>query len=218
MDSNQAIPKTPLDTVVFRETVPVAFSFLMAEYGFTLAQENECLFTARSDVCIVRIYLEWGDVVVTLQPLGPHQVEGLRTPHRELGLAIILARLDPKVELPTGLITKPEEFGDRIHQLATLLRTYCAPLLKGNFSDWPRFETYAETIAAAWEKEQKKLVKDTNLGRVRAKAEVAFREHAYATAINLYESIRKHLTPVELKKIEYARKQLGDRETRGRAK
>ena len=208
MDNKRGTPAAPRDTVVFRETVPVAFSFLATEYGFALAQENECLFTARSRQCLVRIYLEWGDIAVSLQPSDVHQVQSPYTSARELGLAIILACLDAKIEWPSGLVTKPEELTTRIHQLATLLQTHCVPLLQGNFSDWPRFEAYGESLVGTWKEEQQRMVTDAQLRDVRSKAESAFREGDYATAIDLYGSVGKNLTPAELKKIEYAKKQL----------
>ena len=210
MDNNQATPKTSLDTIVFRETVPEAFSFLAAQHGCALVQENECLFIAQLKFCVIRIYLEWGDVVVTLQPVDARQIQSSSTAHRELGLALILACLNPAVEWPSGLITKPEELTIRIHQLAALLQRYCVYLFKGDFSDWAKFEAYGELLAKNWKTEQAHLIKEARLSEIRSKAEVAFREKDYSTAINLYESIQENLTPVELRKIDYAKKQLGN--------
>ncbi len=208
MDNRRETPTVPRDKVIFCETVPGAFSFLATEYGFTLAQENECLFTARSKDCLVRVYLEWGDIAVTLQPSDVHQIQGPRAPARELGLAIILACLDIKIEWPGGLVTKPEELTTRIHQLATLLRTHCVPLLQGDFSNWSRFEAYGESLVGTWKEEQQRLVTDARLRDIRSKAESAFRKGDYVTAIDLYGSVGKNLTPAELRKIEYAKKQL----------
>ena len=207
MDNKRKTPTAQRDKVVFSETVPLAFSFLVTESGFILTQENECLFIARSKECLVRIYLEWGDIAITLQP-PVNETRGSRTPARELGLAIILACLDIKTDWPSGLVPKPEDLTTRIYQLATLLRTHCALFLKGEFSDWSRIEAYGKSLVETWKQGQEKLVTDAQLRDSRSKAEIAFRERDYAKAIALYGSVGKDLTLVEFKKIEYAKKQL----------
>lgn len=55
---------------------------------------------------------------------------------------------------------------------------------------------------------ERRFAKEVLLDQVKPAAEAAFRAKDYAKAVNLYESVRDDLTPVELKKLNYAKKQL----------
>jgi hypothetical protein len=126
----------------FQEAVPICFSFLVSEYGFSLTKKADWLFEADSQYAYIDIFLDRRQVFVTMKPITP---EDLRLPEylRRTGqpdVAVIVSCLNPHEHPEFKRMLNPEEIHDELKRYAHLLRQYCTPLLRGDLSDWSKVE------------------------------------------------------------------------------
>jgi len=77
--------------------------------------------------------------------------------------------------------------------VAELVKRYAAPLLRDDPACDSAFEIQSERA--------NQYVKEVNLKRVRSKAGAAWQAKDYAQVVELFHSVRKHLTEVEAKKL-----------------
>lgn len=182
---------------VFRERVPTAFAFLSGSYGFDLRREDDYAFTASSPRCEIVIELDWGSVVLTLKPVGYEQ--GVR-------LAFIVGAVNQDILFLPRYPWGPDEALDEIERQARLLREYCEPLLRGDFSRWTALEAHQQSVLDEWRRESERLVSEARVKLVRKRAEGAYLGRSYAEAARLYESIREHLSEQDRRRLEYARR------------
>lgn len=88
-----------------------------------------------------------------------------------------------------------------VQRMSELLKKYGDTVLRGNR------ESFIELS-----EQRMKMVEDSidedNLNRTRPQANLAFQQKDYKKAVYLFKSISEHLTPAELKKYIYAKKQI----------
>jgi len=88
-----------------------------------------------------------------------------------------------------------------VSQLAELVKKYATPILKGD----------AQFLEALWKdtlRLREEFAVSQQLRYVREKALTAWQQKDYAKLVELYESIKKYLTKVEEKKLNFAKKSL----------
>lgn len=184
----------------FPQEVQSAFEFLTTDYGL------QCIFTEptyvryESYLTFVNVYHGRSSYELGLEVglLG-------ESPERERAFTLMeLMRVqDPWAESNFHYFTAttPKQMRTAVARLAQLLKKYGADTLRG---DRTAFERLSEE-RIRW---RERFAKEVLLDQVKPAAEAAFRAKDYAKAVNLYESVRDDLTPVELKKLNYAKKQL----------
>ena len=126
----------------FKRGVSKHFSFLVKEYGFVLKNE---LYTDHgdkidfeSDVCRVSFIMERCQLLIDLAPSG--------SVGQEIDLGHIVLQANPESDFkyafsPDGFV--PSEYT----RLAFILKKYCEPILRGDFSKWPQIIKFREEWA-----------------------------------------------------------------------
>ncbi len=187
------MPTTVLE--VFQEEVPAAFAYLESRYGFALRRDDDYAFTASSRACEIAIELDWGSVVVSVRRLDGG---------RSVRLSFIVGAVDPEVLFLPRYPWGPEEAREEVERQARLLLAYCAPLLEGDFTRWSALEAHQQAVLDEWRRESERLVREARVKLVRRRAAEAFATRDFATAAQLYGSIKEHLSPEETQRLEYA--------------
>ena len=197
-------------STAFSAAVPVSFGFLISEYGFSLTQERDWLFRAQSPYCRIAIYLDRTQLVTAFERVVDGSQEESKRHYigEMIDIAVIALCLDPQAHVVLSRNLKPEEVRDEVNRQSELLRHYCSPFLRGDFSSWEKLVTCLEERGKSYQLKEQKESKEYRLSDIRSKAESAWYRKDYEQVASLYESIQDDLTSLELRRLEYARKQL----------
>jgi hypothetical protein len=128
------------------------FSYLIEEYGFSVATEmydaeafGNSLVEFRSDAVELRVVLDRGQVLIDMGPYP--EVPGFR-----FGLPLVVDFLAPGAL--NSVYVFPEEWNDyygmidwQLDRLAQVLRQCCGSVLSGEFSQWKEMYESARTQA-----------------------------------------------------------------------
>ncbi len=187
----------------FGKAVLSSFSFLKT-YGFSLRQQYGWLFQAESKCCIVTIQMDRHQVFLDIRPVTIQ--DGQNEAVEPFDLGVIINCLYPEVDFKYTFDLKPQELHDETDRLSKLLLRYCEATLRGDFSVWPRLEACIKerqrkaAFAALRKREEDRVM------HIKSEVVDAFHRKDYAKVIVMYEPIRHLLTPVETKRLEYAKK------------
>jgi len=187
--------QTVLD--VFQEKVPETFAFLVDRHGFELLRNDDYAFVAKSKHCDVLIELDWGSIVVSVRPLQTG---------RAVRLSFIVGAKNPTILFLPRYPWGPEDASEEIDRQADLLASYCADILKGDFSQWAALEAHQQQVLEQWRGESERLVREARAKLVRRRAEAAWSRRSFSEAAQLYASIRDDLTQAEIARQEYCRR------------
>lgn len=183
----------------FAEQVLRSFSFLTKEYDFRVVKTEPTFIRFESSSVFVNIYhgrasFELGFEIGRLND-GSGKEE---SPH---SLRTILELMG--AQEGTGYTFLQASTQDRVKEfvpkLASLVKRYAAPALGGDPST---FEQLMDTDSHI----SHRLHQEMRLKDVRKRAAEAWQSRDYALLVDLYESIFEQLTPAEMKKLEYVKK------------
>lgn len=183
----------------FAASVQSAFGFLVSKYGLRCLRAESTFVRYQSERVFVNIYhgrasYELGFEVGQL-PEYPCQPE---RPFR-LGEIIQLAGAEQETGYTFLQASSEERVRRLVPELADLVQRYAGPALDG---DPETFQQLAEVRS----ERSRQLVREAELGRIRHRAEEAWRAKRYALVAALYESIPNDLTRVERAKLAYAKR------------
>lgn len=112
----------------FKDSFNKAFGFLVSEHQFSFVEEPETVYTGRNKSCEVTV--SWDRpfyITVSIKP--PYYYKP------SLELQQIVHYFNPEIGLEVKNI-KEDEMGDEMMRMVQLLKEYCTPMLKGDFSEW----------------------------------------------------------------------------------
>jgi hypothetical protein len=103
------------------------------------------------------------------------------------------------------MAVRPESVAAGLDQLAELLKQYGEHALRDESGVFTALESQREAWSEAY-------ALDVLARQLRPKADAAFRQGHYREAADFYEKIRPRLSPVEIKKLDLAKKRSGTEE------
>jgi hypothetical protein len=130
-----------MEQYVFTDQVKKYFHYLIEDYGFSVVEERDRYDAAgdsfiqfRSSAISITVALDRGQVLIDMEPYPG-------VPGYQFGLVSVIEFLAPDLDEPVYIFPeKPDNYYDRIDwqvmRLAGLLRQYCTPVLKSEFSKW----------------------------------------------------------------------------------
>mgnify|MGYP000219498111 CR=1 FL=1 len=145
---------------IFTEQAKQHFHYLIDDYGFSVVDERyepeafgNSLIQFRSSAIDIMVVLDRGQVLIDVSPYP-------RLSNYQFGLATVVKFLAPEANEPVYIFPETwEDYDDMIEwqltRLARMLRQYCAPVLRGEFSDW---ETMNECRKKEAEEEYRRLI------------------------------------------------------------
>jgi len=197
----------------FATAVPIAFGFLESKFGFTLTRKNVWEYIGESPYLRIRVICDTGQLIVVSFTPKKYSLNSDSTKMpSEVGLGIIIPCLYPSVGYAPRFCHNIRGFELEINKSAELLNRYCIPFLKGDFSNWAKVEACAERVVQDRRIQSEARIKNAptqqeyRIREIRAKADEAFHTKDYVQAIDLYESIEKVLSEVEIKKLNYLKR------------
>lgn len=183
----------------FRGAVLSAFGFLENDYGFRCVKTEVTLVRYESDRVFVNVYHGRGSYFMDVE-IGP--LSGNPEMEERFSLRHVL-KLAAALET-TGYteyqVSHAEHVKEFVDKLAELTKIYAGDVLRGQ----PKV---FEQLRALQTSESDALTKSWHFNDIRRQAEIAWRSKDYATLVKLFESIRADLSPSEVAKLEYAKKQ-----------
>ncbi len=130
-----------MEQYVFAEQVKERFRYLIDDHGFSVVDERydpeafgNSLVDFQSSNTVIRVLLDRGQVLIDIGPCP-------RSPDYWFGLASVVEFLAPEADEPAYIFPETwDSYYDKIDwqvvRLARVLRQYCAPVLRGEFSRW----------------------------------------------------------------------------------
>lgn len=186
-----------MDDLTFKKCVLREFNFLINEYGFRCTLADTYYLRFESQVVFAEIHYDGQrsfEMDFSLGLLGD-LYEGKERPFYLAELIEFSAPDDDQV-FPIMQASTPERIVQLVPKLADLAKTYAKELLSGS-------RTHFENLSDFREKKCNQYFLEKKLIDVRAAAKKAWEDEDYARVIKLYEPVRKHITPSELKRLEY---------------
>lgn len=130
---------------VFAEQIKKHFHYLIDDYGFSVIDERydheafgNSLVQFRSSTTDVVVVLDKGQVLIDISPYP-------EIPNYRFGLATVVEFLSPDADEPAYIF--PEKWDNyygmidwQVTRLTRVLRQYCAPVLRGEFSKWKEMD------------------------------------------------------------------------------
>lgn len=125
----------------YRLALESSFGFLSTEYGFKKDETHRGMVIYYSNHCRLRLRLfPWKFVIFTIEPMVRAETSNAKSSRHEIEFALI-ARCLGASSIEDNLIRfNVEEINVAIDKAARHLKTYCEPLLEGNFSRWAEIE------------------------------------------------------------------------------
>ena len=185
-------------TSTFNESIRASFAFLEANYQFRLLDEQPNYFRFESErVVVVLAYDQQRSYEINLA-LGQ---QGDPQPLFDLG-EVLRSRKVESDKHPTGYYAQTNESArNLVLQMADLLKRYGADLLRGDTSAW-------RELKALREKESAEYAHQRDLGYARSDANAAWNRRDFFGVIRALSPWQASLSPADLKRLEYAKKQI----------
>lgn len=184
----------------FPEAVKKYFAFL-SEQEFHCAQEEPTFVRFESEKFFVNVFHGRISYEIGLEFGRKKILEELDNPY---GLSEVIELNDPKKASeyrPYATRTK-EGVEEGVQQLALLFKQYLLPML-------PEINPQVyRTLQKQRQEWGHQLELEVRSHHVRPEAEAASKQKNYEKVVQLYESIKEALSPAELKKLAYAKKQV----------
>jgi hypothetical protein len=179
-----------------------SFKYLMEEYDFQLAQDHSSKFRASTANCHVLMEFEKGHFFCWIEnhTKGPQKIhyKGLNVRL----ISICRGYLPPNDPV---FFSSSERLINEIDEYSLLLRKYCSDFLNGDFRDWSLVEYWVQQQ----ENERKDLMKNFHSTSrqqfYKEKADQAWVSKDYKGVVDCYMKIFENLTPLERKRLEYAK-------------
>lgn len=182
----------------FKEEVLNSFNFLIKEYGFQCTCKEEMRVSFETQKVYIGIYHEVASYElifeIGLKPSTLETVDSKYTLPEIMDLVIGQSNKD-NVFFQASTVTGVKKC---ISEMAELVKKYAHNVLIG---DVPTYES----LRLIQKQRSDKYIKEMELGHIRPKAEDAWHNKRYEEFVELYESIQNYLSPIDIKKLEYAR-------------
>ncbi len=98
-------------------------------------------------------------------------------------------------------VSSPKGVQQFVSKLASLVQQYGMPFLQGNYTAYKEVLEARSHAAADYEKQVQLL-------DLRRRAEAAWEAKNFAEVVQLYSSMKPHMTTLEVKRLDYAEKQV----------
>jgi hypothetical protein len=194
------LPNLNREELRFPETVLREFSFLEKQ-GFHDNQRSVTFVRYESSRVFVNVYHGRAsyelNAEIGLLTASPDEKERAFS----IGEILELISDQPKAAYAPPQASTVEGVKQFVPELALLVKKHAGPALNGDSSFFAELSALRQTNSDAYLIEMK-------LKRIRQEVDKAWRTKDYARVLDLYEPLQGSLTTVELKKLEYARKQL----------
>jgi hypothetical protein len=182
----------------FQEAVLSSFKFL-GEFGFRPVEQLVTFVRYESANVFINVYHGQASFELGVE------VGRLKEPERTLHIFGIVywagaAKAEGLGQHVMFQVSTRQNIEEFVPKLATLVKKYAAPLLRGDEST---FRSALEFQAKHFADEMRR----ENMRVVRGRAEIAWQAKHYARVVELYGSVRQELTEVEAKKLAYAEQQ-----------
>ena len=186
-----------MDDLTFKNCALKEFNFLVNEYGFRCTKSDTYYLRFESKIVFVELYyddqrsFEMDFSIGLLDDL----YEGKERPFYLVELVKYSAPNDDE-DYRLIQASTPEKIAQLLPKLANLVKTYAKEFLSGNKTRFKDLSYFRENRSNQYA--MGKTLKD-----VRAAARKAWENEDYARVIELYEPVKKYITPSERKKLEY---------------
>jgi hypothetical protein len=184
----------------FRDEVLARFGFLTERYGSHAVRADPTHVRYESRDIFVNVFHGRAsyELGVEIGPLGPGWEPGWMFSLREL-----LSVVDPEAaaRYRPFQVTTPEGMKRFVPTLAGIVRQAGDRALRGD-------EEIFKQLKNLVTERSKDQAKEQRLRPVRAEAETAWRRKDYRAVISLYERVENDLSPLEARRLRYARKRL----------
>ncbi|MBU0744262.1 MAG: hypothetical protein KKE11_02690 [Gammaproteobacteria bacterium] len=188
------------DSLKFIETVRNNFVFLEREYNFKCIKASPTFVRYESDNVFVNIYHDYDRLAYEISAdIGClNKSYELCRPY-SIGFVMRMCSEEEADNYKLFVAKTPEAVKKGIEELVIIFKKYTKDLLKGDSTLFDRLQKKREEFIDNG-------IKKDYLSGVRSKVETAFNVRKFSEVVKLYESMIDDLTPVESKKLEYARK------------
>lgn len=190
-------------TLAFPEAVRSEFGFL-PRHRFRCVHTEPTFVRYESDKIFVNIYHGRSSYELGIE-VGPLYSSVELDMGYSLSALIRLVAPEEGAAYRSFVATTPKEVQIGVKLLGEKFQAYGWDLLWGDPDIFTKLKTQRAQLSETFAME-------VLARQVRPKAEAAFRSKDYREAIRLYDSIRNQLTPVELKKLDYAQKRRHSRQ------
>ena len=185
----------------FTSEVLSAFHFLTQDYSFKCVKTDVTFVRYESESIFVNIYhgrrsYELGVEIGKLEK-NPYVPESRYT------IGEIMDTVGVRKDLKfTFFQSRSKDLIKKLLQkLAEYVKSYAGPILSGDLKILEKVEILQKEKSDAY-------IKEMNLRPIREMANMAWKQKDYVKFVGLYGPVEDDLTPVEAKKLEYARKKL----------
>lgn len=136
--------------IIFKEAVNNIAQALSHEYGVSIRMTYEQVFEGESCFVRIMIVLDPNSIVIQFQPVTYNEAE-----NEMISLSWILMILEPQLQFNSKILNIPQEIPQEVERQIHILMQYCSPLLKGDFSAWPRVMEFRKSIHGPAENQTK---------------------------------------------------------------
>lgn len=180
-----------IDKNIFNQQVQKHFMFLQSEYNMSVAEtrHDEC-FTFESDAACVNIWFDKYSLDVIMRT---------KNGSFELSLRDVLHYQTGSSRDAEYMATNEEKLDKGLQKLSGFVKLYCHEALSGNVE-------FYKKIAEHKEKFKKEYAFRNMVSSIEERAKVAWERKDYKQVIEIYGSVIGYLTPVQEKRLNYAKK------------
>jgi len=200
MESTKMNSRNNRENLKFNYSVRSSFQFLTDDYNFELVKEEITFVRYETDQLFVNIY--HGRLSYELGFECGLKSKGEESRYR---LNTILRGLmgDTHKKQTFYQASNKEAVANCLSKIASIVKEYCSSLLRVEDSAFAKVE-----LASA--NEGRELTKKYTIGPVRKQAEQAWKNKEYEKVRSLYKTIEDKLSSIELKRLKYADKYIGE--------
>lgn len=198
MNGNSTAQSNCRHALGFESSAIKAFGFLNSKYGFRIAERSSTLLRFESDRVFVNVYHGRSSYEIGVE-IG----RIADSPSRRFRLPTIIAALAGKDESLNAApqASKPETVRDSLRQLATLVAAFCGDLLRADDKTF-------EKVSVSSTRMNHEITEHFAHAALRRQAEGFWQEKKYEDVLRLYEQFAENLTPLERRRMEFARKRV----------
>jgi hypothetical protein len=183
----------------FTTEVLSAFHFLTQDYGFKCVKTDVTFVRYESRSIFANIYhgrrsYELGVEIGKLEK-DPNVPENWYT----IGEIMDFAGVRKDLKFTFFQSSNKDQIKILLKRLAEFVKNYAGEILNGNIEILNKVQILRQEKSDAY-------IKEMNLRPIREMADVAWKQKDYVKFVGLYRPVEDDLTPVEAKKLEYARK------------
>jgi hypothetical protein len=183
---------------LYKRLVAKDFDFLLQDYPFRLIDVEEyssgIRYRYESPKVIVELSFFRHELGLTIGRKDSEEKDGLSVSTTDL---IILANHEPFCDL----IFSVEGMESWLGEMAEVLKQHGRPFLIG---DTKAYQKIAESQSSRSES----YMLEMQLSNIRTKLNQAWEAKDYTSVVTILKPVKKHLSSVELKKLEYAQKHI----------